>query len=502
MSTETTISEVTALEPGLVWSLFAGIAAIPRPSNREEMIRVHVRTIAERNGFAVCEDSVGNLIVEVPATKGSEHAAITVLQAHLDMVCEKNAGTEHDFNTDPIQLNLTVDPSGAGPVVSAAGTTLGADNGIGVALGLAAAMSPEVVHGPLELLFTIDEEAGMTGAKALGPTSIRGKRLLNLDSEEDDTIYIGCAGGCDTELSFRLPTQPPGAANKFYRMNVAGLRGGHSGGDIQENRGNAIKLLVRALLDASPDGLGLVSIDGGNLRNAIPREAAAVVAGPASMRAALQQAAEKVRLEAAAESAERNVSISVEEVSGGDIQAVVGAADTRRVLDTITGLPYGVLGMHPTLAGLVETSNNVATVASSTSSAENSMTVTIGTLSRSSSSSRIREVLAHIAAVGRLAGADVKADNEYPGWAPELDSPTLDCCKRVYEKLFGAEPHVAAIHAGLECGVIGKQVGGMDMVSFGPRIEGAHSPEECVWVESVQKCWTYLKAVLAELAKS
>lgn len=498
--------DVSSLEPALVWRLFAGIAATPRPSKREGRIREHVcRTVAE-HGLSAREEGAGNLVIDVPASPGCESAPVTVLQAHLDMVCEKNRGTEHDFDNDPIRLLVDVDAAGGERIVRADGTTLGADNGIGVAMALAAAFSADVRHGPLELLLTIDEEAGMTGAKSLTPKSFWGRRLLNLDSEEDDALYIGCAGGCDTNLSWGFDAEPIDPNIDALRIAVEGLRGGHSGGDIHENRGNAIKLLAATLLRSGIDGLRIGSLSGGSKRNAIPREAHADVfaAAPGAVDA-LRKAASAVCAEAQDASSEPDISIDVRPVDRSargeqGERSVLSAVDSRRVLSALAALPSGVLGMSPTVPGLVQTSNNVSTVVWSRGEDGRRVGVEIGTLSRSSSSPWMESTLEQIAAVGRLAGASVSTGNGYPGWEPNPDSPVLATCRRVYEATFDEPPKVAAIHAGLECGIIGERVGEVDMVSFGPRIEGAHSPDERVYVASVAKSWKYLTAVLGELA--
>ncbi len=502
MNVQSELAAIESLEPVLVWRLFAGMAGVPRPSKKEERIREHVRAVAEENSLKVRQDQIGNLLIEVPASPGHESAPITVLQGHLDMVCEKNTDTEHDFDRDPIRLILEDDAQEKEQIVRADGTTLGADNGIGVALALAAALSPDVVHGPLELLCTTDEEAGMTGAKDLAPGFFNGRRLLNLDSEEDDAIYIGCAGGCDTTLEWDLDTRPPASKMEACRIVVQGLCGGHSGGDIHKNRGNANKLLARTLLACRSDELQLASFSGGSLRNAIPREAAAVLVGPAGTLDMLKKFAAAVQDQAAQESAEDDPVIRAEQVPTGEAPAVISAQDTQRVLAALAALPHGVLGMHPEIDGLVETSNNVATVTTSLNEPGNSMQVAIGALSRSSSATQIHVTLRQIEAVGKLAGAKVTTANPYPGWVPNADSPVLGICRKTYERLFGESPNVTAIHAGLECGIIGDRVGGLDAVSFGPRITGAHSPDERVYVASVQKVWKYLCAVLAELAKS
>lgn len=493
-------ASIETLEPKSVWSTFAGIAAVPRPSKQEERIRAYVRGLAEQYGFTVHEEKIGNLIIDVPATPGHETVPVTVLQAHLDMVCEKNRDTEHDFDRDPIKLILDKDAQSGRPIVHAQGTTLGADNGMGVAMALAAAASPDVVHGPLELLFTIDEEAGMSGAKALTPDSFKGRRLLNLDSEEDNCIYMGCAGGCDTNLTWKLKTVAIAPDSEVCRVVVEGLRGGHSGGDIHEGRANAIKLLTRTLRRAPEGNLRIAEINGGSKRNAIPREAHAVVSGPSGTTAALQQVASTLREEAVTESYENGIAIRVEGVDPGQVKSATTPEAASKFLMAMAALPDGVLGMHPKVPALVQTSNNISTVASKSS--EGGLEIVVGTLSRSSSNSRIEALKDQIVSTGRLSGAAAEHGNEYPGWEPNVDSRLLATCRRVYEKQFSEPPHVAAIHAGLECGIIGQRVGNMDMVSFGPTIEGAHSPDERVYVDSVAKSWKYLVAVLAELAKT
>lgn len=479
--------------------MFAGMAAVARPSKKEERIRQHVRSIAEERGFPVREDAAGNVLIEVPATSGCESAPITVLQGHLDMVCEKNAGTDHDFERDPIKLIVEKHAHDGEWIVRADGTTLGADNGIGVALALAAASSPGVTHGPLELLLTVDEEAGMTGAKALQPGFFQGRRMLNLDSEADDVIYIGCAGGCDATLTWDLPTRPVPADAEWCAVSVSGLRGGHSGADIHLNRANAIRLLVQTVRGASGGRLALAELNGGRLRNAIPREASALVAGPPGTLRNVTAAAQQVQAEAARENGEEDCAIRVEKRPASDLSSGLAPDDTQRLFRAMAALPHGVQAVVPDIPGLVQTSNNVATVVTERPAASTMLRVKVGCLSRSSSAAQTQAVVRQIAAVGELAGAAVDMGNEYPGWQPNLDSALLATCRQVYERLFEAPPRVTAIHAGLECGLIGDRIGGMDMVSFGPRIEGAHSPDERVYVASVQKSWQFLTAILAEL---
>lgn len=490
---------IAQLEPQNVWQLFAEIARVPRASKHEEQICAHLRAQAQQHGFEVDADAVGNLVIRVPATAGCEKAPTVVLQGHVDMVCEKNAGTQHDFDRDPIELVRGTDARTGVPVVHARGTTLGADNGMGVALAFAAASDPAVPHGPLELLLTIDEEMGMTGAEALAPGFFKGQIFINLDSEEDDILYIGCAGGGDTSLTWTLPTTALAAGATVVRVTVYGFRGGHSGGNIHENRGNALQTLIRTLHASGITPLRIVHLAGGSKRNALAREAHADVAIPADALAKLQTAAQQVCKLVRHEAAEEKAAIDVQAAPADAAKVALSAADSQRVLDTLLALPHGVLEMHPRVAGLVQTSNNVATAA--TTADTKGLKIEVGTLSRSSVDSRLDATRQQIAAVGRLAGADVAFGNAYPGWEPNIDSPLLATCRNIYERLFGEAPKVTAIHAGLECGLIGRKIGGLDMISFGPRITGAHSPDEQVFVESVAKSYRYLQAVLAELAQ-
>lgn len=498
MSHQTETMPITELEPRDVWAFFAGIASVPRPSKKEERIRKHVCDIAKQHGFVARTDDGGNVVIEVPATSGLEKAPITVLQAHLDMVCEKNAGTEHDFDADPIRLIIQQSADAEGTIVHADGTTLGADNGMGVAMALAAACSPEVKHGPLELLFTIDEEAGMSGVKALTASSFKGRQLLNLDSEEDDKLYIGCAGGCDTILRWKFNTHSPGGMMKPYVLSVTGLRGGHSGGDIHENRGNAVKMLVRAIRLAGDGGIQLAAIKAGSLRNAIPREAVATVLVDDAMAELLLKSAARVADEAKSEAGEADAVVAFIPASSNVPNVAIGIEETAALMRALDAIPNGVLGMHRQLANLVETSNNLATVSMRTDG--DGVEVEACTLSRSSSAFRLSELLSRIRSVGELSGADVQASNGYPGWSPNPESPLVETCSRIYLDLFGSRPDVCAIHAGLECGLLAELDKEMDLVSLGPRIEGAHSPDERVYVSSVQKSWKFLQAILKKLA--
>lgn len=488
-------SDITQLDPKAVWEIFAGMTQVPRPSKKEGPIQKHMCALAEKHGFKFKHEPVGNIIVSVPATPGHESAPITVIQGHLDMVPEKNRDTQHDFEKDPIRTVIDKDKELGLDIVRAEGTTLGADNGMGVAMAFAAATSKDVTHGPLELLLTCDEEAGMTGAKALVPTSFEGRRLINLDAEEDDFIYIGCAGGCDSNLTWSYVTKSLNGESAC-RVTVRGLRGGHSGGDIHEGRGNAIKLLVRTLRRAGI-GLRLVEFEGGSMRNAIPREAHAIVAIPEANVAMLKDAAAEIQSQGRSESFEAGLTIAVETAAA---DAAISPEDTRRWLDAMTAIPDGVMGMHPKVPELVETSNNNSTVVFERKA--DRLKLKLGTLTRSSSDTRVEVAKDQIAAIAVISGAELLHANQYPGWAPNPSSPLLETVRSQYGTLFGDEPTVTAIHAGLECGIIGKRVGDMDMVSFGPTIRGAHSPDERVYIASVAKSYRLLCSVLGVLAKS
>jgi dipeptidase D len=481
---------LTALTPSAVWRHFEALTRIPRPSGREEAAAAYVREVAAAHGFPVESDQVGNLVVRVPASPGHESAPVVALQGHLDMVCEKNRDVAFDFLKDAIV------PEVRGEWVHARGTTLGADNGIGVAAALAAATETDVVHPPLELLFTVDEETGLTGAQGLDGSLLRARTLLNLDSEEDGVLFVGCAGGTDTTLTVTTGRVAHEAGDRPYRLEVSGLKGGHSGLSILENRGNAIKVLAHTLFTALERGIGfqVASLHGGGKHNAIPREAEAVLYVAPGEERKLQAVVDEVvtGFADALRGIDDGLAVRLQPGSGG--ARVLQPPTVERVLRLLVSLPHGVLGMSPAIPGLVETSSNLAVVETTES------TVRIVTSSRSSVAPLLRGVLAQIRAQGVLAGADVETTSGYPGWKPDLNSPVLGVVRRVYAKVWGREPKVTAIHAGLECGLIGEKVPGMDMVSFGPHLENVHSPDERIHVPSVGRFWDALKGVLKELA--
>lgn len=480
------------LEPRSVWEQFSALVRIPRPSGHEAEVARHLASVAQKHGLKTAKDSVGNLVIDVPASPGREKAPVVVLQGHLDMVAEKNKDVQHDFLKDPIR------PRVEGEWVYATGTTLGADNGIGVAAAMAAATDPSVKHGPLQLLFTVDEETGLTGAMKLDARLVKGKTLLNLDSEEDGVLFVGCAGGADTHLFFAPAWTSASRGTTPYLLEVKGLRGGHSGLNIIENRGNALKLLARLLAAAVIETIpfDLSTFQGGSKHNAIPREAEATIylapADEPRLRALIDRVGKEFRLEL--DGIDDGLSVSLTAGAAGG--RVMGAEDRNRFLHLVLGLPHGNLGMSQAIPGLVETSTNLAVVQ------PDGERIKMVTSSRSSVAPALSSVLLSIRAIGHLAGAEVQARDGYPGWKPNMASPVLGVVRDVYAKLWGAEPKVTAIHAGLECGLLGDKVPGMDMISFGPHLEGVHSPDERMNVPSVGRFFNALKEILDRLSRA
>ena len=440
---------------------------------------------AAKYGIECHRDEIGNVVMRKGATPGYEGRPTVILQAHTDMVCEKNSDVEHDFDKDPIRTRI-VDGW-----VMAEGTTLGADCGIGVAAALAVMIDPQAQHGPVEALFTVDEETGLTGAFNLGSDMICGKYLINLDSEDDGELFIGCAGGVDTLAWFDYKSESAPQGYCFYRVDVSGLCGGHSGDDIDKGRANSNKLLARVLLQAQEQcALRLSRFDGGNLRNAIPREAYAVVAVPSSEKGAFETLvktfAEAVKEEFRfTEPALRMVCAECE------VAEVLDEASQRALLGALVGVPNGVLAMSFALPGLVETSTNLASVKWSEGDK-----ILVTTSQRSSLESAKHYAKDSVASVFTLAGAQVEHSDGYPGWTPNPQSDLLEWCKSGYKELFGQEPKVRAIHAGLECGLFLEKYPHLEMVSFGPTLRGVHSPDERIEIATVEKFWLWLKDVL------
>jgi dipeptidase D len=480
---------LNGLKPELVWKYFGEVARIPRCSKSEQQISAYVVKTARGLGLEAEPDSFGNVVVRKPASPGREKVRTVVLQGHLDMVCEKNAGTIHDFTKDPIRIVRR------GEVLMADGTTLGADNGIAVATNLAIMEDKSLQHGPLELLFTVDEETGLTGASNLGKGFVTGKTLLNLDSEEDWAIYVGCAGGRDTTGSWSVKRENAPADSRFAKISVTGLKGGHSGIEINTGRGNAIKILNRVLARLASLGVRLSKIEGGNKRNAIPREAFADVFIPEKRAKRVRSVVEELNRTIRAEfpTVDPDLRISLDENPGGQAGKVISRPQQRRILRAISALPHGVTKMSADVPGLVETSTNVAVVNTGDSQ------IVLATSQRSSVASEIEEVADQVASVFKLSGADVKQGSGYPGWKPNLDSPVLALAKAAYRDLFGKDCDVQAVHAGLECGIIGERYPGMDMISFGPTLQAVHSPDEKIYIASVEKFWKFLLEILRRI---
>ena len=480
---------VATLEPTTLWQHFDTILTIPRGSKNEARMRQHVLEVTERAGLAHDVDATGNTVVRKPGTAGHEGAPVTILQSHLDMVNEKNADVEHDFTTDPIV------PRRDGDYLNATGTTLGSDNGIGVATMLAIVEATDLVHGPLELLFTIDEETGLTGAKQLDAGFLQGRQLINLDSEEEGILYVGCAGGGDTVLTLQLGRSPMAPGEVAVAFALTGLKGGHSGCEIHLQRGNALRLLARAVWAARRGTpVRLARLEGGSAHNAIPREAFATAVVDAVARDDMVAAVEE---EFAAIQAEYRPADPGMQLANADAAAARDVWDrptSDTVLRLLNGLPDGVEAMSYDIPDLVETSTNLATVKPDGGS------LAIVLSSRSSIDSALEALRRRIRAIGLLAGATVEENEAYPGWKPDLDSRVLEVVKTVHRRELGSDPEIKAIHAGLECGIISKKVPGMDMISFGPRIEFPHSPDERVHIGTVEQFYRLLVATLEELA--
>lgn len=478
---------LTALQPAPVWKHFAEIARIPRPSGHEEKIREYVLDFARSQGLECREDAAHNIYVRKPATPGMEDRKGVILQAHLDMVPQKNNDKRFDFTTDPIDAYVD------GGWVTADGTTLGADNGIGAAAILAVLEDDTLAHGPIEALFTATEETGMDGAFGLQPGMLQGDILLNLDSETEGELYVGCAGGLDANIAFEYEAAPaPAGDYRAARLTVKGLKGGHSGIQIVAQRANANKLLFR-LLNARAEEFGLVlaSVDGGGLRNAIPREAEAVVLIPATKHAALAEAVAAYEKTVAAEFAGIEDSIAVRLEACEAPKTIIPADAATRLIRAVVGCPDGVVRMSTAMPGLVQTSTNLARAVS------DGTTIRLQCLLRSSVRSEKEALGEAIAAVFALAGAATELTGSYDGWNPDMSSPILKAMTASYEQLYGRRPAVTAIHAGLECGIIGGKYPGLDMISFGPTICYPHSPDEKVEIASVAKFYDFLLRTLA-----
>lgn len=473
-----------------VLELFEKISAIPRCSKHEEKIGAFLLDWAGKNGLKAKKDKVGNVLILVPASSGYEKSPTVVVQGHMDMVCEKTADSPHDFAKDPIRFVFE------GEWLKADHTTLGADNGIALAMAMVMALDKSAAHPPLELLFTIDEETGLTGANALQGDFIEGKILLNVDSEDEGVFTVGCAGGRDTHISLAVRYEDAPEGFVMARVKAGSMTGGHSGVNINEERANAIRVLTRVLAQVRRQhDARLADISGGTAHNAIPRDAWADVFIPRDSFKAVEKVVAEMEQVCKNEfrKTDPGLKLSAElqlETMG---KRPLNTADSGRILDLLIALPHGVAAMSTEMKGLVETSNNEASVRIANSKLE------IVTSQRSSVMSRLNALTWRIEAIARLAGADAVSGDGYPSWQPNLQSPLLARCKEVYRRLFGREPHVEAIHAGLECGIIGDKKEGMDMISFGPTLKNPHSPDEKIHVESIGKVWDFMVELLKSL---
>lgn len=479
------------IEPAALWQHFAALNAIPRPSKKEERVIAFMMRFGQELGLETLKDETGNVIIRKPATPGMEGRAVVCLQSHLDMVHQKNRDTTFDFDTQGIAMYTEED------WVRARGTTLGADNGIGVAAIMALLSSSDLVHPPLEALFTIDEETGMTGALGLKGGLLQARFLLNLDTENDEELTIGCAGGVDVTATGSYATEPVPQGDRAFRLSLKGLTGGHSGMDIHLGRANANKLMNRVLTEASNTaGVRIHQVDGGSLRNAIPRESFADVTVSPQQETALTSliAALGPVLEQEYRTTDPQLKLSIESIASP--ASLLSEAFQSQILRTLYACPSGIYRMSPDIDRLVQTSNNLARVLIKDGQ------YSIQCLTRSSVDTEKMDLAQAIRSTFELAGAAVSFTGAYPGWTPVPSSSLVKRMQDLYRELYGKEPLVNACHAGLECGILGRNYPGMDMVSFGPNIHGAHSPDERVQISSVQKFWNYLLKTLEQIPEA
>jgi len=477
-----------SLKPELVWKHFEELCNCPRPSKKEEKAVEYVVNFAKSKNLEVIKDKFGNVIIKKTATVGKENLKPVILQGHLDMVCEKNRDIEHDFDNEGIK------PYVDGDWVKAKGTTLGADNGIGVAAALAVLEDSSLKHGPIECLFTLDEETGLTGASNLEPGILKGEILINMDSEELGAFFIGCSGGKNTQPKFTFKKESVPADSSSFEVKVAGLQGGHSGLEIHTGRGNAIKIITRLLRQASKKfNLRLSKIEGGNKHNAIPREAFAIVTIENKNKDQFLKYVDEFNSIVKSENAtvEPNLSVSADSVTNPEY--VMDTKTQTNLLNSLHAVPHGVIKMSPDIPGLVETSTNLAVVQT-----ENNE-VKIVTSQRSSVQTEIEDIADVVSAVFDLAGAEVKMGDGYPGWKPNVDSEILKVFKSSYKDLYGTDAEIKAIHAGLECGILGEKYPGLDMISFGPTMNDVHSPDEKLKISTVEPFYNLLSKVLQNI---
>ena len=477
------------LEPSVLWTYFHEITQIPRPSKKEERIIAYLKDFGEKYNLETVIDETGNVLICKPATIGFEMHKKVILQAHIDMVCEKNSDVNFNFDTDAIQTYIEED------WVKARGTTLGADNGIGMSMMLAVLASKELKHPALECLFTVDGETGLTGAFALKQNFLKGEVLINLDSEDDGQIFVGCAGGIDTTAVLTFKTENTPEKYFAFSVSVKGLKGGHSGDDIDKGHGNANKILNRFLwLVNKKTDVRLHSFDGGNLRNAIAREAVAVALVPFSEKENVRIMFNHYLIDIENEKGDVEPKMRLALESEAVPKTVIDKKTSDALLNVLYACPHGVKAMSQDMPGLVETSTNLASVKMK----ENNK-ILITTSQRSSVESAKYDIMQQVESVFTLAGASVTHGDGYPGWKPNLKSDILKTAQQSYQKLFNAEPQIRAIHAGLECGLFLKKYPHLDMISIGPQMYGVHSPDERLSISSTQKCWKWLTEILASV---
>ncbi len=480
--------EILNLEPKALWKNFYSLTQIPRPSKKEEKVTAFLKKFGEDLGLETKVDEVGNVIIKKPATEGMENRKGVILQGHIDMVPQKNSDVEHDFEKDPIDAYID------GEWVTAKGTTLGADNGMGVAAAMTVLESKDLVHGPVEALFTVDEETGMTGAEGLKPGLLDGDILLNLDSEDEGELYIGCAGGVNTngEMEYKEEDVPEGMV--AYKVTVKGLKGGHSGLDINLGRGNSNKIINALLVTAAEKfGLRVAEMEGGNLRNAIPREAFATVVIPEDKKADFETYVKEFDQLVKDEFAKTDAGVEVSTETTDMPAKVMEEKAQTSLFKAVADCPNGAITMSKELKGIVETSTNLSIVKAAKGKIE------LASLQRSLTEEGKNSIAAKVRASHEAAGLKAESSGDYPGWKPNPDSPILKEMKDIYNKKYGKVPEVKVIHAGLECGLLGSVYTNWDMISFGPTIRWPHSPDEKVNIATVQKFWDFLVETLKEV---
>jgi dipeptidase D len=485
--------KISHLDPALVWSYFEDICQVPRPSKKEEKIIAFLEQFAAKYDLNCKKDEAGNVLITKPAITGFENKATVILQSHLDMVCEKNSDVVHDFNIDPIQP--VIDEGW----IKAKGTTLGADCGIGIAASMAVLTDENIKHGPIECLFTVDEETGLTGAAALKSGFLKGNILLNLDSEDEGELFIGCAGGIDTIISYTYEKMEIPDGYFPIEIKIAGLLGGHSGDDINKNRENANKLLTRFLWNAFYNyGIKIANFDGGNLRNAIAREASVTLVILKGYKENLVADFNVFKQEIQTELEINEPGCSLELSSTDMPSFVISDNDTEKLLNALYACPHGVHAMSSKMPGMVETSTNLASV-----KFKDNNEIVITTSQRSDSISGRNDIASMVTAtLSLLENANIRHTDGYPGWAPNPKSPILATTVAAYEKLFNVKPVVRSVHAGLECGLFLEKYPQLDMVSLGPTLEGCHSPDERINIETVQKFWKHLVEILENIPEN